>query len=129
MQSFTRFAAAAVLAAAMAFGATAVSAAEAPLPLEPKVSLTGAVAPLAPQLIAKAPEAEKIVVARRGRWVGPAIVGGIVAGALIAGAARSHAHERSYYYRDHGPSRCERWHYKCDRGHGWACRNFYRYCD
>ncbi len=129
-----KFLGVAVLALGMPLFATAATAAEAPRPTATVQSLNGSGAGAPTGLLAKSntQAAEKIVVARRwrrgrGRWIGPAIVGGVVAGALLSGAAR--AHERDYYYRRRYGNRCERWLWKCDNGYGRACRKFYRYCD
>ncbi|MDX2290109.1 MAG: hypothetical protein NW217_14985 [Hyphomicrobiaceae bacterium] len=130
MKSLMKLAALAAMALSMSLSCNGASAAEARVPAAPQASLTGAVSVGEPKLIAKAPVEEKIVVARRGRWIGPAIVGGVVAGALIAGAANAHARERRRdYYYDNGPSRCDRWYHRCNRGSDHACSKFYRYCD
>lgn len=108
--------------------ATSASAAEYRQPGQTIHPLNGAMSPAPTGLFARTSEPEKIVVAgRRGR-LGAAIVGGVIAGALIAGAARARD-DRYYYSRRRYANRCDRWLWKCDRGHDWSCRNFYRYCD
>ncbi len=118
-----------VFVAAMPFFGPTAWAAEARLPKTASVTLNGPLA-RAPAGIVEATSVkpQSIVVAgRRGRYLGPAIVGGIVAGALIAGAAR--AHEREYYYSRRYRYRCERWLWRCEDGSRRSCRKFYRYCD
>lgn len=123
----------AALVAALPFFGNAAWAAEVRQPETAAVALNGVVAP-APAAVAAnwSVKPETIVVAgRRGRYLGPAIIGGVVAGALIAGAAR--AHEREYYYgrRSHYRyrNRCDRWLWRCEDGSRRSCRKFYRYCD
>ncbi len=124
MKSIAKFLGLAMVAIAMPVFVQSATAAEFRQPDATLSGLTGHMTPAPKGVLAKAPSAEKIVVAgRRGRWVGPAIVGGIVAGALLSGAARSH-HDRHYYTRDRYSNRCDRWLYKCERGYRWACRKF-----
>ncbi|MBU2583412.1 MAG: hypothetical protein KJ622_17015 [Alphaproteobacteria bacterium] len=93
-------------------------------------ALNGHATPAPKGLFAKAPEQKPIQVAgRRGRWLGPAIIGGVVAGALIAGAGRAHSYERHYHYsRPRYESRCDRYLRHCDYGERWACHKYDRYC-
>jgi hypothetical protein len=129
MKTFVKFLGFASLLLALPLISVPASAAEYRQPGQAVDTLNGVRTPAPQGHFAKAPEAEKIVVAGRGARVGAAIVGGIVAGALIAGAARAHDDRRYYYTRRRYEDRCERWLWKCDRGSDWACRNFYRYCD
>ena len=124
MKTVIKFFGLAVMAIAMPLFAQSATAAEF-RQLDAKLSgLTGHMTPAPMGVLAKAPEAKKIVVAgRRGRWIGPAIVGGVIAGALLSGAARAH-HERHYYTRDRYSNRCDRWLWKCEHGERWACRKF-----
>lgn len=129
MKMLIKLIALAALVAAMPFFDTAAWAAEARLPQATSVTLNGMSAPAPADLVADSNvKRQSIVVAgRRGRYLGPAIVGGVVAGALIAGAAR--AHEREYYYGRRYRYRCDRWLWRCEDGYRRACRKFYRYCD
>lgn len=110
--------------------AAQASAAEAVLEAPAQPSLTGTIQSKGilaqePNLVAKADNGEKIVVARRGgRWVGP-LVGGVALGLAIGAASRAHA----YDYYERRVDRCEAWAYRCRRGSDRACYKFDRYCD
>lgn len=131
MKILMKYLALAVIALALPFAAQSASAAEARMPGQAVQSLNGkaTVAPLGVLAQTKT-EPQKIVVAgHRGR-IGAVIVGSVIAGALIAGAARAHDHEyRRYYYRDRYANRCDRWLWKCENGHRWACHKFDDYCE
>ncbi|KUO57549.1 MAG: hypothetical protein APF80_09815 [Alphaproteobacteria bacterium BRH_c36] len=129
MKTLMRFLGLASLVAALPLLVQSASAAEFRQPGEQVSALNGHMSPAPKGLFAKAPEPEKIVVAgRRGRWIGPAIIGGVVAGALLSGAARAHE-DRYYYSRRRYGSRCDRYLWHCDNGERWACYKFDRYCD
>ena len=130
MKMLMKLVAFAALVAVMPFVGQTAWAAEAGSPQTPSVTLNGPSAPAPAGVLAAASvKPQSIVVAgRRGRYLGPAIVGGIVAGALIAGAAR--ARDRDYYYsRRRYRHRCDKWYWGCEDGYRRACRKFYRYCD
>lgn len=129
MKMLIKLIALAAIVAVMPFVGQPVWAADAGLPQTAKVTLNGPSAPAPAGVLAAANvKPQSIVVAgRRGRYLGPAIVGGIVAGALIAGAAR--ARERDYYYTRRYRYRCDKWLWLCEDGSRRACRTFYRYCD
>ena len=129
MKSLIKFLGLATLIAALPLLVQSASAAEFRQPGDNVSALNGHTSPAPKGLFAKAPEAEKIVVAgRRGRWLGPAIIGGVVAGALLSGAARAHE-DRYYYSRRRYENRCERYLWHCDNGERWACYKYDRYCD
>lgn len=132
MKTLVKFLGVAALALTMPLFAGQASAAEAVLKAPAQTSLTGNVAEskglLAQEqsLVAKADTGEKIVVAhRRGRWVGPAIVGGVALGLALGAASRANAYEDRRYHYD----RCESWSHRCRHGNDRACYKFDRYCD
>lgn len=125
----------AALALTMPLFAGQASAAEARVPQSATQSLTGTVARdsgilAGSGMVAKADSAEKIVVAgRRGRWVGPAVVGGVALGLALGAASRAHAHDDHHHYRGRY-DRCDTWLHRCRRhGNDNACYKFDRYCD
>lgn len=134
MKTIAKMCAMIAIAATMAFTANTASAAEAPELKAPLTALTGGAALTAKGLIARTPAPTPIKVAgRRGRGLAAGIIAGVVGAAILSGAARAHHRHRHYYHDDYagyrGYRRCERWFHKCDYGHRWACRKFYRYCD
>lgn len=128
MKTMMKFLGVVALALTMPLFAGSASAAEAVLQTPANQSLTGAVARDS-GLLAKADTSEKIVVAhRRGRWVGPAIVGGVALGLALGAANRAHA--RDHYDARYGRyDQCREWHHRCRRGRDGACYKFDRYCD
>lgn len=130
MKTIAKYLGLAMIAVAMPLFAQSATAAEFRQPDVGKTqALNGQATPIPKGLFAKAPEPKTIQVAgRRGRWVGPAIVGGIVAGALLSGAARAHEHRHYYYSRRRYVNRCDRYLWHCDNGERWACYKFDRYC-
>lgn len=128
MKTMMKFLGVVALALAMPLFAGAASAAEAVLEAPGNQSLTGAIA-RDNGLIAKADTGEKIVVAHgRGRWVGPAIVGGVALGLALGAANRAEARDR-YDARQGRYEQCREWNYRCRRGGDGACYKFDRYCD
>lgn len=135
MKSLMKFFGIAALALTMPMFAGQASAAEAVLKAPATQSLTGTVARdsgilAGSGMLAKADTGEKIVVAgRRGRWVGPAIVGGVALGLALGAANRAHAHDHHHDYRGRY-DRCDTWLHRCRRrGNDNACYKFDRYCD
>lgn len=131
MTKLMKFLGAAILAIAVPLFAQSASAAEFRSPdAGTSIRINGQTTPAPKGLFAKAPEPQKIQVAgRRGRWIGPAIIGGVVAGALLSGAARAHEDRYYYYSRRRYVNRCDRYLWRCDNGERWACYKFDRYCD
>jgi hypothetical protein len=129
MKSMMKFFGVVALALTMPLFAGTASAAEAVTAAPVTQSLTGAVAHNT-GLVAKADTGEKIVVAhRRGRWVGPAIVGGVALGLALGAANRAEARDRHYDARVGQYEQCREWNYRCRRGGDGACYKFDRYCD
>ncbi len=128
MKTMMKFFGIVALALAMPLFAGTASAAEAVLETPAQQSLTGAIARDS-GLIAKADTGEKIVVAhRRGRWVGPAIVGGVALGLALGAASRANA--RDHYDARYGRyEQCRNWDRRCRHGNDGACYKFDRYCD
>lgn len=131
MKTMIKYFALAVVALALPLSAQSATAAEMRQPGQAIQSLNGSAAKAPFGVLAQTKtEPQKIVVAGRGGRIGAAIVGGIVAGALISGAVRAHEYDRRrYYYRDRYSNRCDRWLWKCENGHRWACHKYDDYCD
>lgn len=127
MKTIMKFFGVAALALSMPLFAGQASAAEARIDAPAQQSLTGNDT-LNKGIVAKADTgAEKIVVAgRRGRWVGPAIVGGVALGLALGAANRARADDRRYHRGRY--DRCDRWAHRCRRGNDRACYKLDRYC-
>ncbi|CFX61051.1 exported protein of unknown function [Candidatus Filomicrobium marinum] len=128
MKTIMKFFGVAALALSMPFMAGQASAAEARIDAPVQQSLTGNATHNKGMIVAKSDASgEKIVVAgRRGRWVGPAIVGGVALGLALGAANRAHAHDHRHYRGRY--DRCDRWAHRCRRGNDNACYKLDRYC-
>ncbi len=138
MKTMTRACAILIAAGGLALSAGSASAVEPRDAVQPSASaITAKSYAPAKQLITKAPEPKKIVVAgRRGRAIGLGILAGVGTAILLSKSARAHRRGRyyddGYRYRSKARrhyNRCERWEYRChELGVRRACRKFYNRC-